>query len=55
MLRLAVEMFIAAGVGFLGTLGPLTDGGLTPSEWMAGGVAALTAAGALLRQQPKKR
>ena len=54
MLRVAVEMVLAAGVAFLGTLGPLTAGGIESAELMAAGVAALTAALALLRQQPRK-
>lgn len=53
-MRLALEMFLASAVAFGGTLGPLFDGGLTASEYVAAGVAAATAALALLRQQPKK-
>jgi hypothetical protein len=55
MARLITEMILAAGVAFGGTLGPLTENGLTAAEWLAAGVAAATAALALLRQQPKKK
>ena len=54
MLRLTVETILSAAVAFGTTLTPLFDGGLTPAEWTAAGVAACVAALAMLRQQPKK-
>jgi len=54
MLRLVVETILASAVAFATTLSPLIEGGLTPQEWLAAGIAGAAAALALIRQQPKK-
>jgi hypothetical protein len=54
-IRFVVETILASAVAFGGTLGPLWDGGLTPAEYTAAGVAAATAALAMIRQQPKPK
>ena len=55
MLRLVSEAVLAAAVAFGTTLSPLLEGGITPQEWIAAGIAAATAALALVRQQPVKK
>ena len=53
-MRLAIETILVSAVAFGTTLTPLYDGGLTPAEWTAAGVAACVSALAMIRQKPKK-
>lgn len=54
MVRLVSETVLAAAVAFGTTLSPLLEGGITPQEWLAAGIAGAAAALALIRQQPVK-